>query len=207
MFGFCQGSTEKLRGLFLHSSACRRGNISALKVNMLTDTAASEDSPEPPDAASASSTADTDALVVYNVLRTHGSLSPHIDRDLRELNLTGAQLNALLVLRDAGPEGLPLSEVGRHLVVTKANVTGLMDRLEREGLVRRNTHADRRVTLAKLTDKGVALLEEAVPRRQQVLAELLGGLNSAEKEQLISLLTKLRRGIREQRQAASKGET
>jgi MarR family 2-MHQ and catechol resistance regulon transcriptional repressor len=173
---------------------------------MLTD-ATDDEISLPSGTASGPSTVDTDALLVYNVLRTHGSLSPHIDRDLRELNLTGAQLNALLVLRDAGEEGMPLSEVGRHLVVTKANVTGLMDRLEREGLVRRDTHADRRVTLAKLTEKGSALLEEAIPRRQQVLAELLGGLTGEEKGQLISLLTKLRRGIRAQRQAETQGGT
>ena len=141
--------------------------------------------------------ADTDALLVYNVLRTHNSLHPFIDRGLRELNLTGAQLNALLVLRDAGSAGLPLSEIGRHLVVTKASVTGLIDRLEREKLVQRDSHSDRRVTLAKLTEKGAALLEAALPRHRQVLAELLDALTADEKEQLIGLLTKLRRGLRE----------
>ncbi|HLK60672.1 MAG TPA: MarR family transcriptional regulator [Chthonomonadaceae bacterium] len=145
--------------------------------------------------------ADRDALLVYNVLRTHSALTPYIDRGLRELNLTGAQLNTLLVLRDAGAEGLPLSEIGRHLVVTKANVTGMIDRLEREGLVQRDSHTDRRITLAKLTEKGAALLEEALPRHRQLLSDLLGGLTDAEKEQLIGLLTRLRRGVRETQQA------
>jgi MarR family 2-MHQ and catechol resistance regulon transcriptional repressor len=143
--------------------------------------------------------AGTDALLVYNMLRTQGLLDPFIDRGLRELNLTGAQLNALLVLRDAGAEGLALSEIGRHLVVTKANVTGLIDRLEREKLVLRESHTDRRVTLARLTEKGTALLEAALPRHRQLLAELLDCLAAEEKEQLIGLLTKLRRGLREKR--------
>jgi DNA-binding MarR family transcriptional regulator len=144
--------------------------------------------------------ADRDALVVYHVLRTHSFLSPFIERGLRELSLTGAQLNTLLLLRDAGAEGLPLSEIGRHLVVTKANVTGLIDRLERDGLVQREGHHDRRVTLAKLTDKGAALLEAALPRHRQLLTELLDCLTAGEKEQLIALLTKLRRGLRDKRQ-------
>src|SRR5258708_1007483 len=106
---------------------------------------------------------DTDILLAYNVLRTATALHPHIDRGLRELNLTGSQLNALMVLKDAGPEGISLGEIGRALVVTKANVTGLIDRLERNGLVERRvgapargsgSHADRRVTLAKLTKRG-----------------------------------------------------
>jgi MarR family transcriptional regulator, 2-MHQ and catechol-resistance regulon repressor len=163
---------------------------------MLTDSPTPEMEPHHDDAPDFP-TGDTDALVVYAVLRTHSSLAPHIDRGLRELNLTGAQLNLLLLLREAGSEGMPLSDIGRSLVVTKANVTGLMDRLEREELVRRDTHADRRITLAKLTDKGMSLLETALPRREKVLAEVLGGLTRAEKQQLITLLSKLRRGIRE----------
>jgi MarR family 2-MHQ and catechol resistance regulon transcriptional repressor len=140
---------------------------------------------------------DLDMLVAYNVLRTHSHLQPFVNRGLRELNLTAAQLNTLLVLRDIGPEGLPLSELGRRLIVTKANVTGLIDRLEREGLVQRESHTDRRVTLAKLTGKGLAVLEEAVPHHQQLLSHLLDCLTVEEKEQLITLLTKLRRGLRQ----------
>ena len=141
--------------------------------------------------------ADTDTLLVYNVLRTHGSLAPYIDRGLRELNLTGAQLNTLLALREAGAEGLPLGEIGRRLVVTKANVTGLIDRLEREGLVERLGSADRRVTLARLTERGKEVLEAALPHHRQLLTGLLECLTLEEKEQLIGLLTRLRRGIRE----------
>jgi MarR family 2-MHQ and catechol resistance regulon transcriptional repressor len=123
-----------------------------------------------------------------------------VDRGLRDLNLTGAQFNALLVLRDAGPDGLPLSEVGRRLVVTKANVTGLIDRLERHGLVERVSGAapeDRRITHARLTEKGVTLLEQALPRRRQLLAQAFGGLAPEEKAQLIGLLTRLRRALRD----------
>jgi MarR family 2-MHQ and catechol resistance regulon transcriptional repressor len=144
--------------------------------------------------------ADVDALLVHNLLRTEAALSPHVDRGLRDLNLTGAQFNALLVLRDARPDGLPLSEVGRRLVVTKANVTGLIDRLERQGLVQRDPGAspeDRRITHARLTEKGMALLEEALPRRRQVLAQTFAGLTPEEKTQLIGLLTRLRRALRE----------
>lgn len=106
-------------------------------------------------------------------------------------------MNALLVLRDAGAEGLPLSEVGRRLVVTKANVTGLMDRLERQELIRRESDApDRRVIRACLTPHGTELLEKALPERDRVLGDLLAGLTPDEKTALIGLLTKLRRGLR-----------
>lgn len=140
--------------------------------------------------------AEADVLLVYNLLRTESFLGPFIDRGLRELHLTGTQLNALLVLRAAGADGLALGEIGRRLVVTKANVTGLIDRLERDGLVHRDPHSDRRVTLARLTEKGNQLLEEALPRHLRLLAGLMDCLAPDEKEQLIALLTKLRRGLR-----------
>jgi MarR family 2-MHQ and catechol resistance regulon transcriptional repressor len=140
---------------------------------------------------------DTDALVIYNIVRTNAALSPYIDAALRDLHLTGAQMNALLVLRDAGPEGLPLSEIGRRLVVTKANITGLMDRLERQELIRRDTDApDRRVIRACITPKGAELLERALPERERALSDLLVVLSLEEKTEIIELLTKLRRGLR-----------
>ena len=141
--------------------------------------------------------ADLDLLLVFNVMRTHSILSPFVDNQLREVKLWNAQFNALLVLMSAGKEGLPLSEIGRRLVVTNANVTGLIDRLEKEKLVRRDSHRDRRVTLAKLTRKGIKLLNHVLPRHQKWLNELVDCLSKREKEQLIKLMVKLRRGLRE----------
>jgi MarR family transcriptional regulator, 2-MHQ and catechol-resistance regulon repressor len=138
-----------------------------------------------------------DSVLLYNLIRTHSALTPYLDRGLRDVRITGAQLNALLLLREAGESGLALSEIGQRLVVTKANVTGLVDRLEREGLVVRDGHADRRVTVAKLTAKGAEVLAAALPRRQDLLACALGGLTGAEKELLVGLLTRLRRGLRQ----------
>ena len=80
---------------------------------------------------------DSDVLLAYNVLRSATALKPNIDRGLRELNLTGSQLNALMVLKEDGPEGISLGEIGRSLVVTKANANELLDRLERDGSVER----------------------------------------------------------------------
>jgi MarR family 2-MHQ and catechol resistance regulon transcriptional repressor len=69
--------------------------------------------------------------------------------------------------------------------------------------VERRTHPDRRITLAALTPRGADLLREALPRHGDSLSELLGFLSDDEKSQLIELLTKLRRGLRESRKAAA----
>ena len=100
--------------------------------------------------------ADLDTMLVYNLLRTGSYLLPRVDADLRQQDLTAAQFNALLVLRTAGAGGLLMGEIGRRLVVTKSNVTGLVDRLERQGLVRRAERPDRRATVVRLTRGGAS---------------------------------------------------
>jgi MarR family 2-MHQ and catechol resistance regulon transcriptional repressor len=143
--------------------------------------------------------ADLDAVLVFNLLRTHSYLGPFIEAGLRPQRLTAAQFNALLLLRTAGAGGLLMGEIGEGLVVTKSNVTGLVDRLERQGLVARGRHRDRRATVVRLTDAGAQLLERTVPRHAELLAELTGCLTGKEKRTLIGLLTKLRRELRRRR--------
>ena len=142
---------------------------------------------------------DLDTLLAFNLLRTHSYLGPFVDADLRQRNLTAAQLNVLLVLRAAGAVGLLMSEIGHKLVVTRANVTGLVDRLERQRLVARADHTDRRATIVRLTDAGRAVLEQVEPGHAKVLSELTGCLSGPEKQVLIQLLTKLRRELRARR--------
>jgi len=137
-----------------------------------------------------------DTMLVFNLLRTHSYLGPFIDANLRRRKLTSAQLNALLLLRQAGPEGMLMGEIGRKLVVTKSNVTGLVDRLERQGLAARADRPDRRATAVRLTDAGARLLERAAPRHARLLAELMACLTLREKRTLIRLLTRLRRELR-----------
>lgn len=137
-----------------------------------------------------------DSQLVHNILRSHHYVCPCIDRSLRDLNLSGIQLNAMLLLQ-ASPAGLPLGEIGRRLVVTKANITGLIDRLEQKGLVTRHTTDDRRVVLAKLTPEGARIVGDVLPRHQELLARVGECLEDDEKRQIVALLSKLREKMRE----------
>lgn len=143
--------------------------------------------------------ADLETMLVFNLLRTQSYLGPFIDANLREQDLTSAQFNLLLVLRTGGDEGLLMGEIGQRLVVTKSNVTGLVDRLERQGLVERAERADRRATAVRLTQAGRKLLAKTVPRHAELLSELTGCLTAGEKRTLVELLTKLRRELRRRR--------
>jgi MarR family transcriptional regulator, 2-MHQ and catechol-resistance regulon repressor len=137
----------------------------------------------------------TDAMLVFGIMRTHNYISPYLDRSLRDLRLTAIQLNVLLQLRD-NPDGLPLSEIGRRLAVSKANVTGLADRLEHKGLLERTNTADRRVTLARITPAGGNLLAEVLPRHYDLLTRIGDCLTDSQKKRLTSLLSRLREGMR-----------
>jgi len=95
--------------------------------------------------------------LLINLLRVGALLDKEITDYLSRYGLTGPQVGVLRILQhyyDQGQDGLPLSEIGECLAVTKANMTGLVDRLERDGLVVRESDAhDRRIKRVRLTPK------------------------------------------------------
>ena len=78
---------------------------------------------------------------------------------LKPAGITPEQYHALRILRDAGPEGIPLSVVAVRAVANDPDVTRLLDRLEHQGWATRNRDADdRRVLMARITSVGSRLL-------------------------------------------------
>src|SRR5262249_51771822 len=93
--------------------------------------------------------------------------------------------------------GCPLHELSELLLVSRANITGLVDSLEQRGLVSRiPDENDRRVRLASITPAGKQLLEEYLPDHYKMIRRLCSGLSDEEKAALSDLLTKLRRNVR-----------
>lgn len=90
-------------------------------------------------------------------------------------------------------DGLTLAALSRRMLVTAGNVTGLVDRAERDGLVeRRADPGDRRLSRVFLTKKGRALITSLLPRHAAHVADLLGALDAKERRELRRLLGKLR---------------
>jgi DNA-binding MarR family transcriptional regulator len=109
----------------------------------------------------------------------------------RPLGLTGAQYNVLNVLagRKAGMSQRELSEA---LVVDRSNVTGLLDRMERAGWVRRaDDPKDRRVYRVTLTASGRQLWKKANPRYLEGVAGVTRGLSAARIRTGVTLLRQL----------------
>ncbi len=90
-------------------------------------------------------------------------------------------------------DGQTLAALSRRMLVTAGNVTGLVDRAERDGLVeRRADPEDRRLSRVFLTKKGKALITSLLPRHAAHVADLLAGLDAKERRELRRLLGKLR---------------
>ncbi|RYG63014.1 MarR family transcriptional regulator, partial [bacterium] len=84
------------------------------------------------------------------------------------------------------------SELAEKIGVTRATMTGLLDGLEKDGFVQRRQHPDdRRALTVHLTDAGQAFLEAMLPEHYRRVAQLMSGLDTDERRQLVQLLTKV----------------
>lgn len=94
------------------------------------------------------------------------------------------------------PEGLRMTSLSSHLMVTGANVTGLTDQLVAEGWVERiQDPSDRRVLIVCMTPAGKAWFDRVAVEHERWLVDLLGGLSTRDARQLHQLLGKLRRSM------------
>jgi len=90
-------------------------------------------------------------------------------------------------------DGLRMSELSRHLMVTGGSITGLTDQLEKEGWVQRESAPDdRRAFVLRLTPEGRAAFDRMAAAHEGWVIELLGGLNATERRTLHGLLGRLR---------------
>jgi DNA-binding MarR family transcriptional regulator len=102
----------------------------------------------------------------------------------------------LVALLEHQPTPLSHSELAELSGVTKGNITGLVDGLERDGYVRReDSGEDRRVTPIALTESGRKLVEMVLPDRLRRIADLMGELSGSERKTLVALLMKVQAGL------------
>ncbi len=90
-------------------------------------------------------------------------------------------------------DGQTLAALSRRMLVTAGNLTGLVDRAERDGVVeRRADPRDRRLSRVYLTPKGRELIVELLPKHAEEIGALFEELDPADKRELRRLLGKLR---------------
>jgi DNA-binding MarR family transcriptional regulator len=129
------------------------------------------------------------------LLRTADALQSQVEAKLKEFGLTGTQYNALRILRGAGPEGIPCSEIGERMITRDPDITRLLDRLQKRGLVKRSRgQQDRRVIYGKICPAGLTLLREIDAPLNKFGRELLRHVSQEKLRQLIELLELVRNG-------------
>jgi len=141
------------------------------------------------------------------LLRTADALQSSIEARLKEFGLTGTQYNALRILRGAGSDGLPCSEVGERMITRDPDITRLLDRLQKRGLVERTRDKnDRRVVFGKITAAGLKLLREMDGPIEKYGREMLRHVGQEKLRQLIGLLELVRGGKAFHRRDAESAE-
>ncbi|GAA3752443.1 DNA-binding MarR family transcriptional regulator [Spinactinospora alkalitolerans] len=99
---------------------------------------------------------------VTSVMRAQQILIGQLDATLKPYELTFARYEALVLLTFSSTGALPLGKIGERLMVHPTSVTNTIDRLERQGFVRRLPNpSDGRGTLAEITDSGREVVEHA----------------------------------------------
>jgi DNA-binding MarR family transcriptional regulator len=122
------------------------------------------------------------------LLRTTDLLSRGLARILKTEDLSSTQYNVLRILRGA-PEGLPCGEIANRMITRDPDVTRLLDRLEKRGLISRNREEkDRRTVLARITPAGLKLLAGLDEPIQTAHRQQLGHLGRERLRELTELM-------------------
>jgi len=114
-----------------------------------------------------------------------------IEDDQRRMSLTAPQTQAIITLVQAlHPEGLTLKELSERMGLAHSTVSGIVDRLESQGLVRRQVNsADRRSTRIDVTESVKAYIQQRLSAHLH--GPLLGALRRATKAEREAILTGL----------------
>lgn len=136
--------------------------------------------------------------VLLTMLRTMDLVLERSHRPICDRGVTSAQYNVLRTLRGAGATGLHTYEVAERLVTRAPNITRLVDKLERKGLLdRRRSDEDRRVVQLHITDAGLDLLAELDAPVAESTKHALEGLDEAGLRDLRDRLNLVRQPLEE----------
>ncbi len=140
-----------------------------------------------------------DPMAIYaylTLLGVAGEVAAVESANLARYGLGEGRYFILALLLEQLPRPLPQSELAELSGVTKGNMTGLIDGLERDGYVKREDPGeDRRVTPIALTASGRRLVEKIMPARFTGIAGLMSELSASEQKALVSLLSKVAAGL------------
>ena len=127
-----------------------------------------------------------------DIVRTADMLSRGPAQVLKSEDLSPTQYNVLRILRGA-PQGLACGEIGDRMITRDPDITRLLDRLEKRGLISRHRDArDRRIVMARITPQGLRLLARLDEPMQEAHRRQLGHMGGERLRALTELLAQAR---------------
>jgi len=133
-------------------------------------------------------------MAFLDLQRTCDLLTRGPARILKNEDLSPTQYNVLRILRGS-PDGLPCGEIANRMITRDPDITRLLDRLEKRGLISRwRESKDRRVVLARITPNGLKLLTRLDQPVEEAHRKQLGHLGKDRLRALAELLAAARRG-------------
>ncbi|HMN49038.1 MAG TPA: MarR family transcriptional regulator [Ignavibacteriaceae bacterium] len=133
-----------------------------------------------------------DQEVALNLFVTSYFLRSKHEAVLSRYGLTMPQYNVLRILKGVYPKGHPRCEIISRMIEPAPDVTRIIDRLIKDKLVERfNSPEDKRLSMTRITEKGIKLLDKAHPEIQALGSYISETLSNSEKKTLSDLLEKI----------------
>ncbi|GMV95316.1 MAG: hypothetical protein AMXMBFR82_50940 [Candidatus Hydrogenedentota bacterium] len=136
-----------------------------------------------------------DHETLLNIYFTASKAKKRADEFFRGHGITDVQFNVMMLLKNQSGErgGLTQIELSEMMLVNRANITTLIDRMEKAGFVVRVPDPDdRRYNIVKLTRAGIARHAQVAARYMEQVGDIMGALIKQERQTLVDLLTRLR---------------
>lgn len=133
---------------------------------------------------------------ILKLIRISEALMKAGDRFFSKYGVTTAQYDVLVILKYS-EKRVTQSDLGDHRVVSRSNITGIIDRLEKLGLVKREGSADdRRVKYIAITQKGKDLIKRVEDKYFDILKQILWFLDEKDKNELAEITGSIEKGLR-----------
>lgn len=133
----------------------------------------------------------------FRLFRATNTLHTKGTKALQSMRTTTQQWSVLGALsRPQAAKGMPVGELSRYLLVSRQNLSGILDRLEREGMIERVTNfEDRRLKSVKLTREGEKLWSNLRPLILQFYDDALEDFSIQEREQFTDYINRLQQNM------------
>lgn len=137
---------------------------------------------------------------LLNIYYSASCLKKKAGEFLRPFGLTDVQFNLMMLLKYQTDRdgGLSQAKLSSMMLVNRANITSLIDRMEKSSLVvRTSAPSDRRANIVKLTARGIGLLDKIEPLYTEEVKSIMAVLTQDDQRAVIKMLEKIRGNISE----------